>query len=61
MDNEKCEEFDEIDMMDIPEGEREIMKSVIYDTFISENIEKFVDEFNVRFNKYNIYELYIKL
>lgn len=56
---EKGYELDEIDMMDISENEREKMKSKIHDKFLSDNIEKFIGEFNSRFNKYNIYELYI--
>lgn len=43
-------------MMDISENEREKMKSKIHDKFLSDNIEKFIGEFNSRFNKYNIYE-----
>ena len=61
IENEKGCEFDEIDMMDISEEERENMKSIIHDKFLSDNVEKFVNEFNNRFNKYKIYELYIKL
>lgn len=61
IENEKGHEYDEIDMMDISEDEREKMKSMIHDKFLSDNIEKFVNEFNKRFNKYKIYELYIKL
>lgn len=61
IENEKGREIDEIDMMSISEKNREKMKSEIHDKFLADNIEKFVSEFNIRFNKYKIYELYIKL
>lgn len=61
LDIEKGDELDEIDMMDVGEEEKEKMKSIVSDKFISDNIEKFILEFNIRFNKYNIYEVYIKL
>jgi hypothetical protein len=61
IDIEKGQELDEIDMMDISEDEREVMKSIVHDRFLSDNVEKFVNEFNYRFNKYKIYELYISL
>ena len=59
IDVEKGQEIDEIDMMDISEEKREEMKSIIHDKFLADNVEKFVNEFNNRFNKYKIYELYI--
>lgn len=32
----------------------------LYDEFVGRNIEKFIDEFNIRFKKYNIYYIHIK-
>ena len=48
-------------MLDISDAKREMLELKIYDKFISENIEKFVYEFNCRLIKFNIYEIYIKL
>lgn len=61
LENEKFDDLDKIDMLNISEEERELMKSIIFDRFISDNLEKFVNEFNMRFNKYNIYKLYIDI
>lgn len=33
----------------------------IYDEFVGDNIDKFVNEFNVRYEKYNIYFIHIKM
>lgn len=58
---ERHDELSYLQSLQITDEEKEMMKLEIYDKFISENTEKFVNEFNIRFNKFNIYELYIEL
>ncbi len=45
IENEKGQEIDEIDMTHTSEENQEKMKSEIHDKFLSENLEKFVNEF----------------
>ena len=58
---EMDDELFHLKSLHMTEYEKEKFKLEIYDKFISENIEKFIIEFNVRFNKFNIYEIYIKV
>lgn len=58
---EKSDEVDELVNMGLSKEDRKKLELEIYDKFISFNTIKFVDEFNNRFNKYNIYEIYIEI
>lgn len=58
---ERHDELSQVDALQINDYEKEKLKLEIYDKFLSENSEKFVNEFNIRFNKFKIYEIYIKL
>ena len=58
---ERTEEIKRVDMLQISDNEKEKLKLEEYDKYISRNCEKFVNEFNIRFNKFNISEIYIKL
>ncbi|WP_298524411.1 hypothetical protein [uncultured Methanobrevibacter sp.] len=59
--SEKGDEVDQLFNKDISKSARKNLELEIYDRFISQNNLKFVNEFNFRFNKYNIYEIYIEL
>ena len=61
VDFEKSYELDNLDLMNLTSDERIKLENEIFDKFVGINNKKFVDEFNVRFNKYNIYEIYIEL
>ncbi|WP_458454626.1 hypothetical protein [Methanobrevibacter sp.] len=61
VDFEKSNELDQLDSMNLNSNERKKLENEIFDRFVGENTEKFVDEFNLRFNKYNIYEIYINI
>lgn len=61
VDFEKSHELDNLDLMNLTSDERIKFENEIFDKFVGTNNKKFVDEFNVRFNKYNIYEIYIEL
>lgn len=52
---------DELNLLDESADDFNKKKSELFDQFVSRNNHKFVNEFNSRFNKYNIYEIYIKL
>lgn len=52
---------DELNLLDESAEDFEKKKLELFDQFVSRNNDKFVNEFNSRFNKYNIYELYIKI
>ena len=58
---ERNDELNRLRLLQITENEKEKLKLEAYDKFISENTGKFVNEFNIRFNKYKIYEIYIEL
>ena len=46
--------FDEIQLLDESSVDFKKLKLELYDKFVCRNNEKFVNEFNSRFNKYNI-------
>lgn len=52
---------EELDSLDDSDEENEKMMLELFNQFVSRNNDKFVNEFNSRFNKYNIYEIYIKI
>lgn len=58
-DLEKHNELSQLELLQITDDKKEKLKLESYDKFISENSEKFVNEFNIRFNKFNICEIYI--
>lgn len=60
-DLEKHNELSQLELLQITDDKKEKLKLESYDKFISENSEKFVNEFNIRFNKFNICEIYIEL
>ncbi len=37
------------------------MREFLFDTYVAQNIERFVVEFNSRMEKYNVYYVYIRL
>lgn len=51
---EKTDVINKLELLDIPDDEKEKIKLEIYDKFISKNTEKFVNEFNRRLNKFNM-------
>lgn len=61
VDFEKSHELDNLDLINLTSDERIKFENEIFDKFVGTNNKKFVDEFNVRFNKYNIYKIYIEL
>ena len=58
---DKTEEINKLNLLEILDDEKDMLRLEMYDKFICENTEKFVNEFNIRLNKFNIYELYIEL
>lgn len=58
---ERNDEINKLRSLNINDDEKEKLKLEGYDKFISDNTDKFVNEFNIRFNKFKIYEIYIDL
>jgi hypothetical protein len=52
-------EIQKIYNSDLSEIEKQSEEQVLFDEFIGENLQKFIDEFNSRMEKYNVYLLQI--
>lgn len=54
-------EIEELDNLNLDEDEYVIKYQCLFDKYVAKNNLKFVNEFNLRMKKYNLYILYIKL
>ena len=55
----KSQEIQQIYDSDISENEKEKEEQILFDYYVGENLERFIDEFNSMMEKYNVYLIQI--